>query len=49
MLVGFALCVAVGLLTLLQNLLNTEGGDDSGEIQHQGPMFQDHSVKQQHR
>jgi hypothetical protein len=40
LLVGFALCVTVGLLTVLQNL-HTASGEESS----QGPVFHDHSVE----
>lgn len=37
LLVGFALCVAVGLLTVLKNLLGDENIDDTSPA----PIFQD--------
>jgi hypothetical protein len=41
LLVGFSLCVVVGLLTVLQNLAAGDGTEDSGG----GSMLQDRSTE----
>jgi hypothetical protein len=46
LLLGFSLCMAVALLTVLQSLIDRDPIGDPGRMHHEGPLFQDHRPKQ---
>jgi hypothetical protein len=45
LLIGFSLCVAVGLLTVLQSLIDRASIDDPRPMDHEEPLFQDYRAE----
>jgi hypothetical protein len=45
LLIGFSLCAAAGLFTVLQSLIHRDPIDDPGRMHHEGPLFQDYRAE----
>jgi hypothetical protein len=45
LLIGFSLCAAAGLFTVLQSLIDRDPIDDPGRMHHEGPLFQDYRAE----